>query len=63
MKYHFEIIETLSRTVEIEAESTQEAYIKGSDLYRDCEIILDADDFIDVEFKILEEAEGVDSAL
>ena len=63
MKYHFEIIETLSRTVEIEAESPQEAYTKGRNLYRECEIILDADDFIDVEFKILEEEEEVDSAL
>lgn len=61
MKYHFEITETLSRTVEIEAESVQEAHRKGCDLYKDCEIILDADDFIGVEFKILEDEKATTS--
>lgn len=55
MKYKFEIIETLSRIVEIEAPTYDDAYHKMREMYRNEEIVLDADDYIDTEFKDWEE--------
>ena len=57
MKYLFEVTETLSRTVEIEAESAAEAYQKGRAKYKNCEIVLDETDFVDVDFKTFETPE------
>ena len=46
MKYKVEIEEILRRTIEVEAASKDEAEDKVQQLYRDCEIVLTADDFI-----------------
>ena len=46
MKYKVEIEEILRRTVEIEAASEVDAEMQVRQLYRDCKIVLDADDFI-----------------
>lgn len=45
MKYKVEIEEILRRTVEVEALSQDDAEMQVRQLYRDCKIILDADDF------------------
>lgn len=53
--FKIEVIETLSRTIEIEANSMDEAYSKVQEMYRDEEIVLDSDDYIDTEFIEIEE--------
>lgn len=54
-KYNVEIEETLARIIEIEAENEDEAYMKVKKLYKKCEIVLTAEDFIDVEISVLDE--------
>lgn len=44
-KYKVEIRETLSRVVEIEANSPEEALETVEDLYLDCAYVLDESDF------------------
>ena len=48
MTYSVEITETLSRTIEIEADNRGSAKEKVKQLYRDEEIVLTADDFKEV---------------
>jgi hypothetical protein len=55
MKYKVEIKETLARIIEIEAENEDEAYMKVKEQYKKCEIVLTAEDFIDVEISVLKE--------
>lgn len=45
MKYKVKVIETLSRVVEVEAESSSEAWDKVEEQWKRSEIVLDADDF------------------
>lgn len=54
-KFHIEIVETCSRIVEIEAESDEDALIAVKRKYRDGEIILDSNDYLDTDFKICPE--------
>ena len=49
--YKIEITETLSRIVEIDASSKDEAYQKISKMYKEGEIVLDSSDYIDYEIK------------
>lgn len=49
-KYKVEIRETLSRVVEIEANSSKEALETVEDLYLDCAYVLDENDFKRCEF-------------
>ena len=49
-KYKYEIVETLSKIVEIEADSESDAYHELRRQYRECEIVLDASNYIDTEF-------------
>jgi hypothetical protein len=51
MKYLIEIVETLSREIEIEADTAEEAKKAVSQLYGKEEIVLTADDFKGVEFR------------
>lgn len=44
-KFNVEIIETLSRVVETEARSADEAVEIVGQRYRDCDIVLDASDY------------------
>jgi len=53
--FKIEVKETLSRIIEIEAKSKEEAFLKIEDLYKKEEIVLDADDFVETEFIELEE--------
>ena len=52
-KYTIEITETLQRQIEIKANSHDEALKIIKEKYKNEEIVLTADDFIDVEFKNL----------
>lgn len=51
--YSVEITETLQRTVDIEAESYQEAFRQVNKSYKDGDIILDSSDFVDYEISML----------
>ena len=53
-KYTIEIIETLIRLVSIEAEDEFEAERIVREKYKNGEIVLDADDFVDYEIHICE---------
>ncbi len=55
MKYRVCITETLEKIVEVDSESEDEAVRKVHESYANCDIILDAGDFMDVEFSIMEE--------
>ena len=52
MKYRIEIIETLSRTIEIEADSEESAVEKVRQKYQNCDIILDASDYLETEISV-----------
>lgn len=53
-KFTVGITETLFRIVEIEAESHQEAIDKVQEIYSNGDIVLDSNDFLDVDFGIYE---------
>lgn len=46
-----EITETLQRTIEVEAESEEDALQKVKEMYKNEEIVLDSCDFVGVEIK------------
>lgn len=48
--YQIEIIETLSNIVAVVAEDEQDALLKAQEMYRNEEVILYPDDFIDTKF-------------
>jgi hypothetical protein len=48
--FKIEVKETLSRIIEIEANSADEAFSKIQDSYNKEEIVLDADDYVETEF-------------
>lgn len=50
-KYRIEVEETLERVVEVEANSVDEAIDKVHEMYKNEEIVLDENDFMDVEFR------------
>jgi hypothetical protein len=53
MKYKVRIIETLSRIVEVEdVRDVMDALNVVEDMYRDGGVVLDSEDFDDVEFEI-----------
>ena len=54
MKYRVQIIETLGRTIEIEAESDIDATAIIADRYNNEEIILNADDFQNAEIEVMD---------
>ena len=51
-EYKVTITETLKKTVTVEAESRNEAHQKVSDQWNNSEYILDADNFIGVDFEV-----------
>lgn len=51
--FKFEITETLQKTINIEAENEIDAYKLINDMYKNGDIILDTDDFIDKEINIV----------
>ena len=48
--FYISVTETLKRTVEVHAEDDGEAIQKASDAYYDGQIVLDSNDYIDVQF-------------
>ena len=50
--FQIEIVETLNNIVEVNAENEQDALLKVRDMYRNEEVILYSDDFIDTKFNI-----------
>ena len=50
-KYNVEVVETLSKVVEIEADSYKEAEEKAEEMYDNADIVLDWEDKEDTEFK------------
>jgi len=45
-QYDVKITEVLQRVVTVEASNEEDAINKVHDMYNDCEIVLDADDFV-----------------
>lgn len=56
--YKIRIIETLSRDVEVSAETREKALDRVQKMYRSCDIVLDADDFQDFEMIVVDEREN-----
>lgn len=52
-EYSVEIVETLIRIVTVEATSEEQAIELVMHDYNNAELVLDADDFFDVEFEIV----------
>jgi len=52
MKIKVEIVETLSRTIEVDAEDEDSAYYTVKQQYQDGEIVLDSGDFLAVDFDL-----------
>lgn len=51
-KYSIEVLEVLSRIVEVEASDDKNAIDKVRQMYRKCEIVLDDSDYILTEFSV-----------
>ena len=51
MEYEVEVIETLKRQKVIEADSLNQALEKLQEEYKNCNIILNENDFVGVEFR------------
>lgn len=52
--FKIEIQEFLSRIIEVEAETKDEAISKVRQLYRNEEIVLDSDDYVSTEIEVYE---------
>ncbi len=50
--FQIEIVETISNIVEVMAENEQEALLRAQEMYRNEEVILDSEDYIDTKFNI-----------
>lgn len=50
--FQIKIVETLSSIVEVNAENEQDALLKAKEMYRNEEVVLYPDDFIDTKFNI-----------
>ena len=51
-KYRIEVTEVLSRIVETEAENEDEAVEMVRQMYRNCELVLDASDYVETEIRV-----------
>ncbi len=51
-KYCIEVTEVLSRAVEIVAKDENEAIKNAKAMYHDCDIVLDASDYVFTEFSV-----------
>ena len=54
-KYSIEVLEVLSRIVEVEASDKEDAIERVRQKYRKCEIVLDDSDYIETEFSVKDE--------
>ena len=57
-KYCIEVLEVLSRIVEVEASDEEEAIEKVRQMYRRCEIVLDDSDYKVTEISVKDEKSG-----
>lgn len=60
MKYIIEITETLQRQIEVEAQNESEAIKLIKEKYKNEEIILSEEDFIDSEIDIIKQSECIE---
>ena len=51
-KYRIEVTEVLSRIVEIEAENEDDAVEMVRQMYRNCDLVLDASDYVETEISV-----------
>ena len=58
MKYRIEVTEVLSRIVETEAENEDDAVEMVRKMYRNCELVLDASDYVETEISVKSEKAG-----
>ena len=56
--YSIEVLEVLSRIVEVEASDEEEAIEKVEQMYRKCKIVLDDSDYKMTEFSVKDEKSG-----
>ena len=54
-KYRIEVTEVLSRIVETEAENEDDAVEMVRQMYRNCELVLDASDYVETEISVKSE--------
>jgi hypothetical protein len=54
-KYRIEVTEVLSRIVEIAAEDDENALQTVKAMYRNCDLVLDASDYVVTEFSVKDE--------
>lgn len=54
-KYRIEVTEVLSRIVEMVAEDEEEALQHVKAMYRNCDLVLDASDYVKTEFSVKDE--------
>ena len=57
-KYSIEVLEVLSRIVEVEASDEEDAIKQVRQKYRKCEIVLDDSDYKETEFGVKDEKSG-----
>ena len=51
-KYRIEVTDVLSRIVEAEAENEDDAVEMVRQMYRNCELVLDASDYVETEISV-----------
>ena len=51
-KYRIEVTEVLSRIVEAEAENEDDAVEMVRQMYRNCDLVLDASDYVETEISV-----------
>ena len=51
-KYRIEVTEVLSRIIEMDAENEDDAVEMVRQMYRNCDIVLDASDYIETEISV-----------
>jgi hypothetical protein len=54
-KYSIEVLEVLSRIVEVEASDEEDAIERVRQKYRKCDIVLDDSDYKETEFSVKDE--------
>ena len=54
-KYSIEVLEVLSRIVEVEASDEEDAIEQVRQMYRKCEIVLNDSDYKETEFSVKDE--------
>lgn len=59
-KFKVVITETSSKLVEVQANNEQEALAKVEEMYENCEVVLDWNDFDETDYTIIEAKEYVE---